>query len=336
MDREIGAAVIGLGVGRVHLGSYQTLEGARVVAIADVSAEALEKAKTEHGIPFASTDYREAIDRPEVEVVSVCTPDRHHAEQVVYALQRGKSVLCEKPIATDMADLRRIVAAVRASDLTFAAGHNYRFIPQFASLQQAVARGDIGRPFLVDTCYIQDLWGMKSLGADYWRFKDPQDLFVGGAVHNVDLLQWLAGEVEEVHSYANNVLDFWPVENNYTTNLRFRNGCIGHILLELGAKRKRKFDVRLRAFGLEGSLEADNATPEVIRDLGDAPGEEPEVVRVEAANSHQLEIEHFLNCVRTGKRPLVDIEQAAKVMAVCYAAVRSAREGGSVKVGYEF
>jgi predicted dehydrogenase len=221
---------------------------------------------------------------------------------------------------------------VDSTNLTFAAGHNYRFIPQFRALYDAVVAGQIGRPFLVDTAYIQDLWGMKSLGPDYWRFKDPQDLFVGGAVHNVDLLQWLAGEISEVHSYANSVLDFWPVENNYTTNLKFKSGCIGHVLLELGAKRKTKFDVQLRAFGMEGSLEANNRQAQVVREIGEAPGDQADLVPVQEGNSHELELRHFVHCARSGERPLVDVHEAARVMSVCFAAVKSARQGGVVAV----
>lgn len=242
-ERELGAAVIGLGVGKAHIRGYQALEGVRVVAIADVSAQALTAAQRRFGVPFATDDYREAVDRVDVDVVSICTPDRFHAEQVVYALEHGKHVLCEKPIAADLDGLVQVVEAVERTGMVFAAGHNCRFIPQFEALHGMVAKGDIGKPFLVDTYYIQDLWGMKALGPDYWRFKDPQDLFIGGGVHNVDLLRWLAGEAIEVHAYANSVLDFWPVESNYTANLRFEGGCIGHVLLELGAKRKTKFDV---------------------------------------------------------------------------------------------
>lgn len=332
IGRDLGVLVIGLGIGRAHLRAYQAIEGVRIAAISDVNAAALAKAKDEFGSPFVSTDFREAIDRPDVDLVSICTPDRFHAEQAIYALQHGKHVICEKPIATTAAEVAQLVQAVDSSGLTFAAGHNYRFIPQFRALHDAVTAGDIGRPFLVDSAYIQDLWDMRSLGPDYWRFKDPQDLFIGGAVHNVDLLQWLAGEITEVHAYANNVLDFWPVENNYTTNLKFRSGCIGHVLLELGARRKTKFDVQLRAFGIEGSLEANNRQAQVVREIGAAPGDLPEVMPVAAANSHELELRHFVDCVRSGQHPLVDVHEAARVMSVCFAAVKSARQGSVATV----
>jgi len=190
-ERELGAAVIGLGVGKAHIRGYQALEGVRVVAIADVNSKALAAAQEQFGVPLATTDFREALDNGDVDVVSICTPDRFHAEQATYALERGKHVLCEKPIAISTNELVRLSETVDRTGMVYAAGHNYRFIPQFQALRDMVVRGDVGKPFLVDSCYIQDLWEMKAFGPDYWRFKDPQDLFIGGAVHNVDLLQWL-------------------------------------------------------------------------------------------------------------------------------------------------
>jgi predicted dehydrogenase len=333
-EQELGAAILGLGIGRAHLRAYQAVEGVRVVAVADINPTALKQVAEEHSIPFATTDYREAVDAPGVHLVSICTPDRLHAEQAIYCLQRGKHVLCEKPIAispSQLAELRRTAAA---SGVVFAAGHNYRFVPQFAALREQAAQGVLGELFLVESSYIQDLWGMRSLGPDYWRFKDPQDLFIGGAVHNVDLLQWVAGEVAEVHAYANRVLDFWPTENNFTANLRFRNGCLGHVLLAVGAKRKRKFEVWLKAYGVEGSAEAEMHEPKLMLDRGDDPGDSPREIALEKADSHQREVAHFVACVRGKERPLVGIDEASKVMSVCFAVVRSVRSGKVEPVEY--
>lgn len=332
--KELGAAVIGLGVGRNHISGYKAVEGVRLVAIADIDDRALANAKEEYAVPFASTDFREAVDRQDVHLVSICTPDRLHAEQAVYAMERGKHVLVEKPIAITPEQLSLLIDTVQRTGVAFVSCHNYRFIPQFEALRSMVVRGDIGEPFLVDSCYLQDLFAMKAFGPGYWRFKDPQDLFLGGAIHNVDLLRWLAGDVVEVHSYANSTLDFWPVQNNNTANLRFGNGCIGHVLLQLGSHRKTKGDVRLRAFGPKGSVEAAARLPQVVRDLGEEPGNEPEVVSVTPANSHHRQVAHFVDCVRTGRTPEVDVYQGARAMAVCFAAVKSARTGMPVAVEY--
>jgi UDP-N-acetyl-2-amino-2-deoxyglucuronate dehydrogenase len=330
--KEIGAAVIGLGVGRAHAAAYSRLAGVRLVAIASVDGAALAKAAGEWPDAFVTEDFRAAIEHPDVDVVSICSPDRLHVEQSLYALARGRHVLCEKPIAIDLEGLAQLERGVAASGRTFAACHNYRFIPQFRRLRQMVAGGDVGPAFHVESSYVQDLWGMRALGPSYWRFADPQDLFVGGAVHNVDLLYWLAGEVEAVHSFASRTLDFWPTESVHTANLRFRSGCTGNVLLEVGSRRKRGFECRLRAFGPEGSVEAEAGVPVVIRDRGDGPGDAPETIAVAPANAHDGAVADFVDSVRQGRPPEVPLAAAAQVMAACYAVVRSAREGGVVAV----
>ena len=100
MDEDLRVAVIGLGIGRRHVQAYQQLEGVRVVALADVDESALAKARAEFSIPWASTDYRQVLSGDDVDAVSICTPDRLHAEQILYALDAGKHVFCEKPLAT--------------------------------------------------------------------------------------------------------------------------------------------------------------------------------------------------------------------------------------------
>jgi predicted dehydrogenase len=331
-ERVLGAAIIGLGVGENHVAGYQKADGVRPVAIADISEAALARVKERYAVPFATTNYREAIDHPEVDVVSICTPDRLHAEQAIYAMEHGKHVLVEKPIGISLEQLGRLIETVRRTGVTFACCHNYRFRPDFSALRDMLVHGDIGQPFLVDSCYFQDLFAMQAFGPDYWRFKDPQDLFLGGAVHNVDLVRWLAGEVAEVHSYANKTLDFWPVENNNTANLQFQSGAIGHVYLQLGSHRKTKGDMRLRAFGPLGSLEAAGGV--ITRDIGEGPGDQPEVVTVTQVNSHHRQVAHLVECIRTGKRPEVDVYDGARTMAVCLAVVQSARTGKPVQVEY--
>jgi len=333
---ELGVAVIGLGIGRRHIQAYRNIPGVEVVAITDVDEEALKKTQQEYGVPFAFTDYREAIYRDDVDVVSICTPDRLHVEQSLFALEAGKHVLCEKPMATSLEDAARVVDKVRETGLKFMAGYNYRFIPQFAKVKEIVASGELGDLFFADSSYIQDLYAMEALGPDYWRFKDPQDFYLGGAVHNIDLLRWILGEIEEVHSYSNHMMPFYPIDDNYVSNFRFANGCIGRVLLVLGARLKAKFYVDLNVYGYEGGLSTSMQRSEVIKNMDKLERDTLATIPVEKANSHEREISHFVECVREDKPPLVDVVEGAKAVAVCLAGIRSAREGRPVTVDYSF
>ncbi len=332
--KPLRAAVIGLGIGRRHISAYQSIPGIEVVAIADVDAQALAKARQEFGIPFAATDYERVLARSDVDLVSICTPDRLHAGQALAALAAGKHVLCEKPLATSLEDAARIVQAAKKAGRKFAVGHNYRFSPQFLKVKELVEAGELGDLFYGESSYVQDLYFMEKLGPDYWRLKDPQDFLLGGAIHNVDLLRWIVGEIEEVHSYSNHSMPFYALDDNYVSNLRFANGRIGRLLLILGSRLKDKFYVDLVLHGAEGSVKAIMQRDELVKNIDRGPGDGPEVVAVPPANSHALEIAHFVQCVREDRQPLVDVVEGAKAVAVCEAAIRSAREKRPVAVDY--
>lgn len=333
---ELRVAVIGLGFGRRHIQAYQGLPGVTVQAIVAQNAQRREETAREYGIPAAYERYEDVLTRRDIDLVSICTPDRLHARQALDTLAAGAHVLCEKPVATTLEDAAALVRAVRETGLVFAAGHNYRFFPQFARLKVLVDEGAVGDPLLGESSYVQDLYAMESLGPGYWRFADPQDFYLGGAIHNVDLLRWVMGEVREVHAYSTHGMPFYPLDDTYVSQFTFEGGRIGRLLLVLGARLKEKFRFDLNVYGREGALRAALGRDEVVVDVDRLGGEAPTALPVEGADPIALEIAHVVECVRTGRQPLVDVVEGARAVAVCLAAVRSAREGQPVAMDYGF
>jgi predicted dehydrogenase len=334
--KDLRAAVIGLGIGRRHVQAYQSLPNVEVVAIADANENVLERTRRELGVADAYSEADPLLARDDIDLVSICTPDKLHAGQALRALETGKHVLCEKPMATSLEEAASLVHKVRETGLKFMAGHNYRFIPQFAQLKAMVDSGMLGDLFLGESSYVQDLYFMEGLGPDYWRLKDPQDFYLGGAIHNVDLLRWIVGEIQEVHGYSNHGMPFYPLDDNYVSNFCFDGGRIGRLLLILGARLKEKFLVDLNVYGQEGSLKTTMQRNEIVQNVSTLEGESPRVLPVESADSHVLEIAHFCQCVREDRQPLVDVIEGAKGVAVCLAVIRSARERRPVAVDYDF
>lgn len=326
------AAVIGLGIGRRHIQAYRALPGVEVTAVVDVESNALLSAQREFGIAHGFTDYRQALDRADIDLVSICTPDRLHAEQALAALDAGKHVLCEKPLATRSEDAAAIVRKVQETGRKLMVCHNYRFIPQFARLRQLAQAGEVGELFYAESSYVQDLYFMETLGPNYWRLKDPQDFYLGGAVHNVDLLRWVMGEIVEVHAYATHMMPFYPIDDNYVTNVRFVDGRIGRLLLILGARLKDKFFVDLQVYGAQGALKATMQRDEVIVNSDRLPGDRPQTIVTPPANGHTRAIAHFVECVQRGEEPAITAVDGARAVAVCEAAIRSARAGKPVQV----
>lgn len=334
--RELRAAVIGLGFGRRHIQAYQRLPGVRVVAIAARSPERLEEARRAYGVPAAYTDDARLYDQQDLDLVSICTPDRLHAEQALRALRAGVPVLCEKPIATSLQEAHAVVEAVRETELPFLCGHTYRFVPQFARLKALVEAGAVGELLVGESCYVQDLYAMQARGPGYWRWADPQDFYLGGAIHNVDLLRWVAGEVREVHSYATRGMPFYALDDTYVSNFAFESGCVGRLLLVLGARLKEKFRFELNVYGAAGALAASLGRIEVVQNRDALPGEVVVTLPAEEGDPLEREIAHWVACVRQGAPPAVDVVEGARAVAVCLAAVRSAREGRPVTVEYGF
>jgi predicted dehydrogenase len=328
--------VIGLGFGQRHVQAYQRLPGVRVVGIVAQNAERLEQARRAYDVPAAYTDDALLYEREALDLVSICTPDRLHAKQALRALRAGVHVLCEKPIAVCMEEAGQLVRAVRETGLAFMSGHNYRFVPQFAQLKALVEAGTVGDLLLGESSYVQDLYAMQARGPGYWRWADPQDFYLGGAIHNVDLLRWTLGEVREVHSCATHGMPFYPLDDTYVSNFSFENGTIGRLLLVLGARLKAKFRFDLAVYGTQGSVSATLGRSEVVQNVDALPGEAPLVLPVEGGDALDRELAHWVECVRTGATPAVDVIEGAKAIGVCLAAVRSAREGRPITIDRGF
>jgi predicted dehydrogenase len=340
---RLGVAIIGLGIGRRHLEAYRTAPGVEVVAVCAGSARSVEEAQARYGVPHGATDYRAVIARDDVNLVSICSPDRLHAEQAAFAMEQGKHVLVEKPIATSLEEVTRLAAVARQTGRTFMAGHNYRFIPQFAGLRDLAAQGELGRLYLAEASYVQDLGSLAARGADYWRFADPQDFFLGGAIHLIDILRWVCGEVAEIQAYANHAWEPYPGNENYVAALRFASGVVGQVLLALGSRRTAGFRVRFALHGTGGAAESDNVVEQIVVDRGLARGEErgagaPSALErrpVQPVNSIAAEVADFVRCVREDRPPPVSVLDGARAVAICLAGIRSAREGRPVAIPEE-
>ncbi len=160
------AGVIGTGfIGPVHIEALRRL-GVPVTALCDVP-ERVQAAAERLAIPQAYADYRELLRSPDVDVVHITAPNRYHAEMSLAALQAGKHVVCEKPLAMNTRETAAIVKTARRAGVVFAVNYNVRFYPAVLQLRRAVANGELGEIIHVNGSYFQD-WLFKD--TDYnWR-----------------------------------------------------------------------------------------------------------------------------------------------------------------------
>ena len=160
------AGVIGTGfIGPVHVEALRRL-GVQVLGICDVG-DLAARAAERLAIPQAFSDYRQMLVRPDLDVIHITTPNRFHAEMSLAALEAGKHVVCEKPLAMNTTETAQLVKAAQASGRVFAVNYNVRFYPAVLQLRRLVEAGELGEIVHVNGSYMQD-WLFKD--TDYnWR-----------------------------------------------------------------------------------------------------------------------------------------------------------------------
>jgi len=173
----------------------------RLKAICGRDAKAVREVAGKFGWETAVTNWRAVIDDPEIDIIDICTPNDSHAEIAIAAAKAGKAILCEKPLARNVAEAEKMVHAVKQARVVNMICHNYRRIPAIALAKQMIERGELGeRIFHFRARYAQD-WIVDPKFPLVWRLRS--DAAGSGALgdlgsHVVDLARYLVGEFREV------------------------------------------------------------------------------------------------------------------------------------------
>jgi predicted dehydrogenase len=193
---KLGIAIVGSGmIGAVHRRAA-LLAGADIRGVAASSPQrALEVAQS-WNVPRAYRDIEEVVADPQVQVVHVCTPNHLHHPMAQAALQAGKHVICEKPLATTLEDAEALAALAAATGLIATVPFVYRYHPVVREARARIAQGDLGPLHLIHGSYLQD-W-LLDPASNNWRV-DPalggaSRVFADIGSHWCDLVQWVSGE----------------------------------------------------------------------------------------------------------------------------------------------
>ncbi|SEK75975.1 Gfo/Idh/MocA family protein [Nonomuraea pusilla] len=207
MRPVIGVGMIGYAfMGRTHSQAWRSVDAffdlplkPAMVALAGRSAEATAQAAEKLGWAHVETDWKHLIDRDDVQIIDICTPGDSHAEIAVAALEAGKHVICEKPLANTVAEAEAMAAAARAAaarGVRAMVAFNYRRVPAVALARKFVAEGRIGEIRHVRAQYLQD-WIVEPEFPLVWRLQ--KDKAGSGALgdigaHIIDIAQYITGE----------------------------------------------------------------------------------------------------------------------------------------------
>ncbi|MDP9019914.1 MAG: Gfo/Idh/MocA family oxidoreductase [Actinomycetota bacterium] len=267
MDEPVKIAVAGTGFGRkVALPVYQELEEFEPVAVWSRRAERARDLAEETGVPLGTSDLDELLSVPGLEALHVATPVTTHAEFAIAAAERGLHVMCEKPLANDLAEARRIVDAIRAAGVVGGVDYELRLKDVRRQLIER-ARQVVGRPRMVSVSLIRSDHADPYTRPHTW----VHDATLGGGrlqgygIHDLDLVLELFPDVEAVaaatevgvplRTTGDDELRPVSAEDAYVVLLRFRGGGLGMVSMAATARHDRG-DV-LEIHGDEGTVRLD-------------------------------------------------------------------------------
>jgi UDP-N-acetyl-2-amino-2-deoxyglucuronate dehydrogenase len=284
----------------------------------------------------------DALREPEVDAVVIATPNALHAGQAVAAAQAGKHIYLEKPMGITLESCRQAARAVAKAGVKCRLGYHRRFNPLVIHARQLIAEGKMGELVLAESDYFHYVPG----DLDIWEWLGKTDiagsLIHAGTGHNVDLLRYFCGEVAEVSCFKDIRMPRTTqiqTEDIAILNLRFEGGALGRVGLFLGPILPFTFTLRL--FGTRGSLDNERIWLDSIPRFAES-GHGEDCIRLPKAwiwdnvqggvsETWRASLDAFVDDVRLDRQPDNDAVSGFNTAAVCFAALRSAAEGRSVR-----
>lgn len=349
--------VIGAGVGVLHVAAYQHIPGVKVIALAGQDDDRVQRVALEHNIAQTFHDYQDLLKLPQIDAVSICVPNALHAPIAIAALEAGKHVLVEKPLARTTAEGQAMVAAAEKSGRILMTCFDKRFRGDSLWLKRYVESGALG------TIYYAKAYWMRRAGIPRpgsWFVSKEQ---AGGGplidlgVHMLDLALHLLGEPQPLTVSASTYAEFGPrgqkgwmmretasdtrhpyeVEDLATAFIRLDGGVTLLLEASWATHSSAGDDFGVVLYGTEGGAEMSSqfyTHEKTVRLFSDVNGVPVDATpRIPKADGHQGMIEQFVAAVRGTGAARPSGADGLRRTAVIDAAYTSAASGHEVKLG---
>jgi predicted dehydrogenase len=317
-----------------HAKAYVANPTAELVAVCDSE----EKRRTAAAALSTNTtlydDYERMLSEVRPDVVSICTPDDLHVRQALQALEAGCHVLVEKPLALTIEESEALIRKAEQSDKLVYVGQEVRLFPQIAEAKRMADEGEFGDIYFAESTYIHNL--VKVVEQVPWRRnRDRFDSYMlGGGCHPVDLLRHFLGNPVSVYAVANHFNDKLPAEDCILATYTFQSGAIAKVLVAVGGVVPYSIDLKL--FGTSGTIFLNNVD-DTARLHKPVLGESEQWSTIPMKSGHEThviaaQVDHVLDCIVNGTKPLVDVYEGANSVSACIAAIASYRSGQPIPI----
>lgn len=341
---KIGLVGAGNIAGSAHLPAYQKRTDIDLVAIADLNLGRAQDAAKKYGVPHAYASVEEMLQKEDLDCVDICVWNGSHAPVAIAAAKAGKHVLCEKPMSLNVESALQMEKAIREAGVTFMVAVPRRFHSEVTLLMDMVNEGKLGNIYYAKTAMIRRRGTPIGWFTDTRKSGGGPVLDIG--VHCIDCTWYLMGRPKPVRvsanvshaigNFATKGVDRWKALDSDVTAFDTEDSAAGAIHFENGATMLFEVSWALNCPNQEytqicGSLGGATLNPLTIytEENGYLTDNKPTTLNV---NRYEVEIDHFLNCVRTGEKPIPSLEDGIMVQRMLEGIYKSAKLGREVEI----
>jgi virulence factor len=307
---KVGMIGAGSMANAVHYPSLAAFRDVGIEAICDLDRKKLTETAGKYGVERRYVDYREMVDQNHLDAVYIIMPPHHLFDLVVYCLKKGLNVFIEKPPGVNLEQARNMALTARKNNCITMVGFNRRYIPLMRKAKSIVE--ERGPMVQCMATFIKNM-----VGQELPYYHGAIDILTCDAIHAVDTLRWMGGEVEGVVSDVRSL--YADYENSFNALIKFRGDCTGFLVTNwVAGKRIHTFE--MHAKGISAFV---NPNEKAIIYSDDK--EEGRVITTqEAAGSGEFakyygyydENRHFIDCVKGGRQPETSFEDAVRTMCL--------------------
>ncbi len=346
MARQVGVGLIGSGfVSAIHAESLARVAGARLVAVASPTPGHAEQFAGRFAIGHHFADYRKLLERPDVELVVIGAPNDLHAQIAVEAAAAGKHVVVEKPLALNLAEADRMIAACRAAGVKLMYAEELCFAPKYVRLKALLDSGALGTPTLIkqaekhDGPHAPHFWDVGRSGGGV-----TMDM----GCHAIQFFRWMLGGADVLSVYAQMSTSVHGQRTRGDDNAILIFEMAGGVaaMAEESWTKPGGMDDRAEVYGSEGVAYADllrgnsilaystRGYDYAVEKAGSTRGWSFAIYEELWNYGFPQELEHFVDCVAHDKPPLVTGEDGRAVLEALFAAYASAGSGRKVALPF--
>lgn len=315
-----------------HFPEYVANENVEIVAVCDIVKKRAEAAAEKYGAE-AYTDYEVMLAEADIDAVSVCTPNYLHAPMSIAALNAGKHVLCEKPMATSKEEALAMIEAAKRNGKKLMIGQNQRFVPSHAKAKQLIKDGELGKIFGFRTAFGHpgpEGWSID--GKDSWFFR-KEEAFIGAmgdlGVHKTDLMRYILGEefVEVGAFVESGAKEDSTVDDNAICVLKSESGIVGTLAASWAYVKEDNSTI---IYGEKAVLRLeDDPEYSLIIQYKDGEIEKEDLGKIqsneEGGQSNSQVVDLFVESILNDTEPPVNGDEGMKSLNVVLAALESSK-----------